>query len=138
MARRVRGGGGEGAGRWRRRAGRGGAGLFRCSSPCLLPAPRSFPAVQRSLPPDREVLAVMEAWFEKPLAKFVFQLKLYTETMVTSKDPKVVNMMFIQVRRSEGAAREPAAHALSAPTHPAHHPTPAGGVQHHHGPVPHV
>lgn len=59
-------------------------------------------AVQRSLPPDREVLAVMEAWFEKPLAKFVFQLKLYTETMVTSKDPKVVNMMFIQVRSERG------------------------------------
>ena len=35
---------------------------------------------------------------DKPMAKFVFQLKLYTETLVNSKDPKVIHMMFIQVR----------------------------------------
>lgn len=40
----------------------------------------------------------MEAWFDKPDAKFIFQLKLYTETLVTSKDPKVIHMMFLQVR----------------------------------------
>jgi hypothetical protein len=38
----------------------------------------------------------MESWFEKPAAKFIFQLKLYTESLVVSKDPKVVHMMFIQ------------------------------------------
>lgn len=44
----------------------------------------------------------MEAWYDKPDAKFIFQMKLYTETLVTSKDPKVIHMMFLQVR---GAAR---------------------------------
>ena len=39
----------------------------------------------------------MESWFEKPQAKFVFQLKLYTESIITSKDPKIIHMMFIQV-----------------------------------------
>ena len=38
----------------------------------------------------------MENWVDKPQAKFVFQLKLYTESLVTSKDPKIVHMMFIQ------------------------------------------
>ena len=54
--------------------------------------------IQRPLPPDREVVSVMENWVDKPQAKFVFQLKLYTETLVNSKDPKVIHMMFIQVR----------------------------------------
>jgi hypothetical protein len=54
--------------------------------------------IQRPMAPDREVISVMEQWFDKPEAKFVFQLKLYTETMVNSKDPKVINMLFIQVR----------------------------------------
>ena len=57
----------------------------------------SFFAVQRALSPDREVLNVMESWYEKPGAKFIFQLKLYTETMVNSKDPRILHMIFIQV-----------------------------------------
>ena len=52
--------------------------------------------IQRALGPEREILAIMETWFDKPGAKFVFQLKLYTESLVTSKDPKIVHMMFIQ------------------------------------------
>ena len=69
--------------------------------------------IQRPLAPDREVLSVMETWFDKPAAKFVFQLKLYTEQLVNSKDPKVVNMMFIQVRGGGGRAaraHQPRAH----------------------------
>jgi hypothetical protein len=58
--------------------------------------------IQRPLPQDREVVSVMETWMDKPNAKFVFQLKLYTETLVNSKDPKVVHMMFIQVRGGGG------------------------------------
>jgi len=52
--------------------------------------------IQRALPPEREVLGVMEAWYEKPAAKFVFQVKLYNAALVASKDPKVVHLMFIQ------------------------------------------
>lgn len=43
----------------------------------------------------------MEGWFEKPQAKFVFQLKLYTESILASKDPKIIHMMFIQVRKKK-------------------------------------
>jgi hypothetical protein len=52
--------------------------------------------IQRPLLPDREVLSVMETWFDKPAARFVFQIKLFTEQLVNSKDPKIVQMMFIQ------------------------------------------
>ena len=64
--------------------------------------------IQRPMAPDREVISVMEQWFDKPEAKFVFQLKLYTETMVNSKDPKVINMLFIQVRVLAGRPSAPA------------------------------
>jgi hypothetical protein len=60
------------------------------------PPPSRPRAVQRALMADREILNVMEGWFEKPSAKFIFQLKLYSESLVTSKDPKVIHMMFIQ------------------------------------------
>jgi len=47
----------------------------------------------------------MENWMDKPNAKFVFQLKLYTETLVNSKDPKVIHMMFIQVSAQQHGAQ---------------------------------
>ena len=47
--------------------------------------------IQRALGPEREILAILESWFDKPGAKFIFQLKLYTESIVASKDPKVVH-----------------------------------------------
>ena len=71
--------------------------------PRAAPVPRR--AVQRALAPEREILAITESWFDKPAAKFVFQLKLYTETIVNSRDPKIVHMMFIQVRGAHRAAR---------------------------------
>lgn len=40
----------------------------------------------------------MEGWFGKPDAKFVFQCKLYTDSIINSKDPKIIQMLFIQVR----------------------------------------
>ena len=79
--------------------------------------------IQRPLAPDREVVSVMENWVDKPQAKFVFQLKLYTETLVASKDPKVIHMMFIQVRPGpfppQPCARPPPAHCPPLPpSHP--------------------
>ncbi len=38
----------------------------------------------------------MESWFGKPDAKFIFQCKLYTDTIINSKDPKIVHMLFTQ------------------------------------------
>lgn len=38
----------------------------------------------------------MESWFEKPDARFVFQCKLYTDTIINSRDPKIIHMLFIQ------------------------------------------
>lgn len=38
----------------------------------------------------------METWFDKPGARFIFQIKLYTATLTNSADPKVIHMMFIQ------------------------------------------
>ena len=38
----------------------------------------------------------MEGWFGKPDAKFVFQCKLYTDSIISSKDPKIINLLFIQ------------------------------------------
>jgi hypothetical protein len=55
----------------------------------------------------------MEAWFDKPDAKFIFQLKLYTETLVTSKDPKVIHMMFLQVRTHRPGGTSHAACSIS-------------------------
>jgi hypothetical protein len=43
-------------------------------------------------------MSIMEDWFGKPDAKFIFQAKLYTDTIINSKDPKVSTMLFIQVR----------------------------------------
>jgi hypothetical protein len=64
-----------------------------------LPPPPSPPparAVGRALPSDREVLGIMESWFEKPDARFVLQCKLYTDTIINSRDPKIIHMLFIQ------------------------------------------
>ena len=74
--------------------------------------------IQRPLAPDREVVSVMESWVDKPQAKFVFQLKLYTETLVASKDPKVIHMMFIQVRPEALAILSPCPPALLTPSLP--------------------
>ena len=52
--------------------------------------------IERALPPEREILGIMETWFGRPGARFIFMLKLYTHSLVASKDPKVVHMMFIQ------------------------------------------
>lgn len=57
-------------------------------------------AVGRALPAEREVLGIMEGWFGRPDAKFIFQCKLYTDTIIGSKDPKIINMLFIQVRQN--------------------------------------
>jgi hypothetical protein len=40
----------------------------------------------------------MEEWATFGKAKFVFMLKLYTESIMSSDDPKVVYMQYIQVR----------------------------------------
>ena len=61
--------------------------------------------IQRPMAPDREVLNVMESWFDKMDARFVFQVKLYTEALVNSKDSKVVQMMFTQVSGYKGVAK---------------------------------
>ena len=42
-----------------------------------------------------QVLPIMEAWQEDE-AKFVFQCKLFTETLVASDDPAIVRLLFIQ------------------------------------------
>jgi hypothetical protein len=55
-------------------------------------------AVGRALSPEREVLTIMESWFGKPEAKFIYQCKLYTDSIINSKDPKIIHMVFIQVR----------------------------------------
>jgi hypothetical protein len=52
--------------------------------------------VQRAISPEREILSIMETWFDKPGARFIFQIKLYTATLTNSTDPKVIHMMFIQ------------------------------------------
>lgn len=52
--------------------------------------------IGRPLAGDREVLGIMEGWYGKPDAKFIFQCKLYTDGMISSKDPKIVHMLFIQ------------------------------------------
>lgn len=52
--------------------------------------------IGRSLAGDKEVLSIMESWFGKPEAKFIFQAKLYTDGMIATKDPKIVHMLFIQ------------------------------------------
>lgn len=39
----------------------------------------------------------MEGWRGKPDAKFIYQAKLYTDSAINSKDPKIVHMLFIQV-----------------------------------------
>ena len=51
---------------------------------------------------DEVVLEKMQDWVENDLedAKFVYQCKLYTESILDSEDPKIVNMLFIQVRLS--------------------------------------
>ena len=40
------------------------------------PSPPPPPTVGRALPADDEVLSVMEAWYDKPDAKLIFQCKL--------------------------------------------------------------
>lgn len=52
--------------------------------------------IGRALPGDKEVLGVMESWFGKPEARFIFQCKLYTDGIIASKDPKITHMLFIQ------------------------------------------
>lgn len=43
----------------------------------------------------------MEGWAGKPEARFVFQCKLYTDGIIKSTDPKVVQLLFIQVREGQ-------------------------------------
>jgi hypothetical protein len=45
-------------------------------------------------------MSIMEGWKGKPEAKFVFQCKLYTDSMIKSTDPKIVQLLFIQVRNT--------------------------------------
>lgn len=52
--------------------------------------------IGRALPPEKEVLGIMEAWFGKAEAKLVFQCKLYTDGIINSGDPKIIHMQFIQ------------------------------------------
>ena len=40
----------------------------------------------------------MEEWATYGKAKFVFMCKLFTESIMSSDDPKVVYMQYIQVR----------------------------------------
>jgi hypothetical protein len=48
-------------------------------------------------------MSIMEGWKGKPEAKFVFQCKLYTDSMIKSADPKIVHLLFIQVRATASA-----------------------------------
>jgi FERM central domain/WW domain len=52
--------------------------------------------ISRGLAPDKEVLGIMESWFGKPEAKFIFVCKLYADSIINSKDPKIIHMLFIQ------------------------------------------
>jgi hypothetical protein len=48
------------------------------------------------LPSDKEVLGTMENWYGNDDAKFICQCKLYTDGMINTKDPKMVQLLFIQ------------------------------------------
>ena len=56
-----------------------------------------FCTVERPLPSSAEVFPIMEEWATFGKAKFVFMVKLFTESLMSSDDPKVIYMQFIQV-----------------------------------------
>lgn len=56
-------------------------------------------AVERALKRDREVVPILQSWGDEyPDAKLVYQVKLFTESIIQSEDPKIIYMLFIQVR----------------------------------------
>jgi hypothetical protein len=58
----------------------------------------AYAAVERALPGDTLVLPILEDWESNAndRAKLVWQCMLFTETILNSTDPKIVDMLFMQ------------------------------------------
>lgn len=101
-----------------------------------------FSAVERPLPSSAEVFPIMEEWATFGKAKFVFMVKLFTESLMSSDDPKVIYMQFIQVRVRVCLSVVSAVQSASLSILPGSQAPMrsaaifSGGVQHHHGHVP--
>lgn len=57
-----------------------------------------FSLVQRALSPEIPIVSVLEKWSDHPDARLIYKLKLFTDTITKSTDPKIVHMLFIEVR----------------------------------------